>query len=95
MYNVVHIDEKWFYMTRKKEKYYLLPIEEEPYRTCQGKNYIGKGMFLAAMTRPRFDGEGNEIFSGKIGVFPFVTMQPAQRRSGNLEAGTLELKPMT
>ncbi|XP_019097494.1 PREDICTED: uncharacterized protein LOC109131248 [Camelina sativa] len=95
MYNVVHIDEKWFYMTKPKETYYLLPTEEEPYRTCQSKNYIGKVMFLAAMARPRFDGEGNEVFSGKIGVFPFVTMQPAKRRSRNREAGTLELKPMT
>lgn len=33
MYNIVHIDDKWFYMTKKIEKYYLLPSEEEPYRT--------------------------------------------------------------
>ncbi|CAE6199218.1 unnamed protein product [Arabidopsis arenosa] len=95
MYNIVHIDEKWFYMTKKTETYYLLPIEEEPHRTCQSKNYIGKVMFLAAMARPRFDTKGNETFSGKIGVFPFVTMQPAQRRSRNREGGTLELKLMT
>lgn len=30
MYNIVHIDEKWFYMTKKSENYYLLPVEEEP-----------------------------------------------------------------
>ena len=29
MYNVVHIDEKWFYMTRKDENYYLHPNEQE------------------------------------------------------------------
>ena len=95
MYNIVHIDEKWFYMTKKSSTYYLLPVEEEPHRTCQSKNYITKVMFLAAMARPRYDGEGNEIFSGKIGLFPFVTMQPAQRRSRNRAAGTLELKAMT
>ncbi|XP_013614504.1 PREDICTED: uncharacterized protein LOC106324511 [Brassica oleracea var. oleracea] len=44
------------------------------------------------MARPRFDEEGNETFSGKIGVFPFVTLQPAIRRSKNRDAGTLELK---
>ncbi|XP_010462700.1 PREDICTED: uncharacterized protein LOC104743302 [Camelina sativa] len=92
MYNIVHIDEKWFYMTKKTEKYYLLPEEEVPHRTCQSKNYIGKVMFLAAMARPRFDEEGNETFSGKIGVFPFVTMEPAKRRSKNRDAGTLEVK---
>lgn len=94
MYNVVHIDEKWFYMTKKTQTYYLLPSEEDPLRTCQSKNYISKVMFLAAMARPRYDGEGNETFSGKIGIFPFVTLQKAQRRSCNREAGTMELKPM-
>lgn len=95
MYNVIHIDEKWFYMTKKNENYYLLPDEDEPLRSCQSKNFIVKVMFLAAMARPRFDAEGNEIFSGKIGIFPFITEQAAQRRSRNREAGTMEIKPMT
>lgn len=95
MHDVVHIDEKWFYMTKKTETYYLHPVEDPLYRSCQSKNYIGKVMFLAAMARPRFDGEGNEIFSGKIGIFPFAKMQPAQRGSKNRAAGTMELKPMT
>lgn len=82
-------------MTKKCETYYLLPVEEEPLRTCQSKNYIGKVMFLVAMARPRFDDEGNDIFSGKIGVFPFVTMEAARRRSRNRDAGTLEIKPIT
>ncbi|XP_050229431.1 uncharacterized protein LOC126678580 [Mercurialis annua] len=28
MYNIIHIDEKWFYMTKKSEKYYLLTVED-------------------------------------------------------------------
>ncbi|CAE5958032.1 unnamed protein product [Arabidopsis arenosa] len=95
MYNIVHIDEKWFYMTKRTENYYLLPEEDDPLRTCQSKNFIGKVMVLVAMARPRFNAEGVETFSGKIGVFPFVTVQPAQRRSRNREAGTLEIKPVT
>ncbi|XP_010516452.1 PREDICTED: uncharacterized protein LOC104792102 [Camelina sativa] len=95
MYNIVHIDEKWFYMTKRKENYYLLPEEEDPIRTCQSKNFIGKVMMLVAMARPRFNDEGIETFSGKIGVFPFVTFQAAQRRSRNREAGTMEIKPIT
>lgn len=94
MQNIVHIDEKWFYMTKKSETYYLHPDEADPSRTCQNKNYIGKVMFLVAMARPRFDDEGNELFDGKIGVFPLVFKQPAQRRSKNREAGTLETKPI-
>lgn len=27
MYNILHIDEKWFYMTKKIETYYLHPME--------------------------------------------------------------------
>ncbi|CAK8566040.1 unnamed protein product [Lathyrus sativus] len=52
-------------------------------------------MFLAAVARPRFDNEGNEIFSGKIGVFPLVNKVPARRSSVNRAAGTLETKPIT
>ncbi|XP_057440743.1 uncharacterized protein LOC130732769 [Lotus japonicus] len=95
MYNIVHIDEKWFYMTKKSTNYYLLPDEADPLRYCKNKNFIGKVMFLVAIARPRFDAEGNETFSGKIGVFPFVTKEPAKRTSVNRVAGTLETKPIT
>ncbi|KAL7152803.1 hypothetical protein ABFS83_04G123300 [Erythranthe nasuta] len=92
MYNTVHIDEKWFWMTTKSENYYLLPNEEQPLRTCKSKNFIEKMMFLAAIARPRFDAEGNELFSGKISVFPFVAQEPAKRTSVNRVAGTMETK---
>ena len=49
MYNIIHIDEKWFYMTKKSENYYLLPDEDDPMRTCKSKNFIGKVMFLVAL----------------------------------------------
>lgn len=52
-------------MTKKTEKYYLLPEEDVPHLTCQSKNYIAKVMFLAAMARLIFDEEGNDTFSGK------------------------------
>ena len=94
MYNIVHIDEKWFYMTKKSKKYYLLPSEDDPLRSCQSKNFIPKVMFLTAIARPRFDDEGNETFSGKIGVFPLVNVEPAVRRSQYREAGTLQTKPL-
>lgn len=92
MYNMVHINEKWFSMTMKTEKYYLLLIEKELRRTCQSKNYIKKVMFLTAMADPRFGEEGKEVFSGKIGIFPFVTMEPTKRWSKNRDVGMLELK---
>jgi hypothetical protein len=95
MYNIVYIDEKWFNMTKKSEKYYLLPDEEDPERNCRSKNFIGKVMFLAAIARPRFDSQKNELFSGKIGIWPFVTQEPAKRSSVNRAAGTIETKPIT
>ncbi|XP_059295716.1 uncharacterized protein LOC132049075 [Lycium ferocissimum] len=74
MYNYVHMDEKWFFLTKKSAKFYLLPEEEEPnpYRSCKSKNYITKVMFMSAVARPRFDEDGVQLFSGKIGIFPFV-----------------------
>ncbi|KAJ0035496.1 hypothetical protein Pint_25039 [Pistacia integerrima] len=92
MENIIHVDEKWFYMTKQSEKCYLLPDEDEPLRTCKSKTFITKVMFLAAVTRPRFDESGNELFSEKIGIFPFINKEPARRSSKNRSAGTMETK---
>ncbi|KAL8107287.1 hypothetical protein AgCh_023913 [Apium graveolens] len=35
MENIIHIDKKWFYLTKKSENYYLVVDEEEPHRTCK------------------------------------------------------------
>ncbi|VFQ75508.1 unnamed protein product [Cuscuta campestris] len=35
--NVLHIDEKWFFMTKTSQRYYLTPDEDELHRTCQSK----------------------------------------------------------
>nr|GMD52360.1 Transposase, Tc1-like protein [Ipomoea batatas] len=77
-----------------RKKYYLLPEEEEPYRTCKSKKSITKVMFLCVVARPRFDLERNEMFDGKIGMLPFVYKEAAKRGSKNREAGTLETKPI-
>nr|CAC09504.2 H0711G06.10 [Oryza sativa] len=79
-------------MTKRKKTYYLLPEEEDPLRTVQNKNSIGKVMFLTAIARPRFDEEGNVTFSGKIGTWLFVKEVPAIRKSRNRTIGTLETK---
>ncbi|KAL7611134.1 hypothetical protein Lser_V15G14332 [Lactuca serriola] len=94
MFNVVHIDEKWFYMSKPSKRYYFVPGEDEPLRTCKSKKFITKIMFLAAVARPRYDSSGNEVFSGKIGIYPFTTLEPAKRSSKNRVAGTMETKPI-
>jgi hypothetical protein len=95
MHNIVHIAEKWFYMSKKSQRYYLTSEEEDPLRTCKSKNFIAKVMFLVVTGRPRFDLNRNETFSGKIGIFPFVVQVPAIRNSSNRRAGTLETKSIT
>ncbi|XP_057779553.1 uncharacterized protein LOC130998136 [Salvia miltiorrhiza] len=92
MHNVVHIDEKWFYITKTNHRFYLTPQETEPHRTCKSKKFITKVMFMCAMCRPIFDTDGSVLFDGKIGIFPFTEMVPAKRSSKNRQAGTLEEK---
>lgn len=95
MMNMVHIDEKWFNLMQTKTNVYLAPDEDEPVRPCKSKRFIGKIMFLAAVTRPRHYGRRNSFFDGKIGMWPLVTREPAQRASKNRPAGTMEFKPIT
>src|SRR3954468_21948067 len=42
MTNMVHIDEKWYDMTRVKNTYYQLPGEAEPEHTMQIPTTLGK-----------------------------------------------------
>ena len=42
MDKIVHLDEKWFYMTKVKSTYYLLPGEPPPLRTMRNKQSIVK-----------------------------------------------------
>jgi hypothetical protein len=95
LFDIVFIDEKWFYICQKSEKYYLLPEEDDPHRTSKNKNYIPRLMFLCVVARPRFR-DGNCIFDGRIGCFPLVTYEPAMRgnqRTGRVR-GDLVMKPI-
>ncbi|XP_057810276.1 uncharacterized protein LOC131024755 [Salvia miltiorrhiza] len=72
MHNTVHIDEKWFYMTKVNHRFYLTPGEAEPHRTCKSKKHIKKVMFMCAVCRPIFAEDGSVLFDGKIGIWPFT-----------------------
>jgi hypothetical protein len=72
MDNIVHIDEKWFNAIQKNKNFYMLPGEIDPHRTVHNKNSIDKVMMLSTIALPMHDDAGNEIFSGKLGVWPFV-----------------------
>ena len=52
MSNIIHIDEKLFYLTRTQQTYYLTPGVPEPHREIQSKRYIPKIMFMCAVASP-------------------------------------------
>ena len=90
MMDYVHIDQKWFFMTKIKENYYLLPNETQPERMTKSKRFITKVMFMAAVARPRFDFTKKHLFDGKIGIWPFVYQEAAKQNSKNRTKGTMK-----
>ncbi|KAH9101901.1 hypothetical protein AeMF1_021417 [Aphanomyces euteiches] len=81
MLNVVHVDEKWVYMTKLRRSYLVWHDEEILARHLNSKSTITKVMFLVAVARPR--GE----WDGKLGCWPFTEIKEAQRSSKNRPAG--------
>ena len=49
-------------------------------------------MFLAAVSRPRFDSGRSCNSTGKLGISPFTEQRAALRNSRNRAAGTIETK---
>lgn len=94
MMNYIHIDEKWFLMSKETQRYYKLPDENPPLRCCKSKKFVDKVMFLGCVARSRFDESQNEKFDGNLGIFPFVYDEPAKRSSKNRPAGTMLVKPI-
>ncbi|KAF0728389.1 hypothetical protein Ae201684_013753 [Aphanomyces euteiches] len=95
MHNVVHVDEKWFDLTKVNGKFYVYDDEELPLRATKSKNFITKVMFLAAVARPRHDEATNQFFDGKLGMWPFVIQEPAKRTSKNRARDTLISTPIS
>ncbi|KAH9149974.1 hypothetical protein AeRB84_007104 [Aphanomyces euteiches] len=94
MYNMVHVDQRWFYLTKNKNTYYVFDNEEMAQRSTKSKSHITKVMFLVAVACPHYDHAAKKLFEGKLGVWPFVTQERAQRGSKNRPKGTLETKPI-
>jgi len=40
MKNTIHIDEKWFYLTKVKRSYYTGKEEQNPHRTLRSKKPV-------------------------------------------------------
>lgn len=93
--NRVFIDEKWFYLSKEEQTFYIAPGETPPHRSAQSKRFVTKVMFMAAVMRPVVDENGIVLFDGKLGVWPFVEHGVARRSSRNRLAGTAETKCVT
>ena len=70
MEDLIHIDEKWFYLTKDGQRFIIAADEAEPYRHVQHKSFLTKIMFLCAVARPRYDMNKNAWFDGKIRIWP-------------------------
>jgi hypothetical protein len=92
MFIYIHMDEKLFYLTEVKRRFYLLPGEPVPHRQVRSKRYITKVMMLVAVAHPRSDPTTGAEFSGKLGIWPFVIREPAVRSSARRPAGTMAAK---
>ena len=70
MEDLIHINEKWFYLMKDGQCFIIAADEAEPYRHVQHKSFLTKIMFLCAVARPRYDMNKNAWFDGKIGIWP-------------------------
>ena len=81
MKDLIHIDEKWFYLTKDGQCFIIAADKEEPYRHVQHKFFLTKIMFLCAVARPRYNTNKNAWFDGKIGIWPIGKWEPAKQSS--------------
>ena len=88
MEDLIHVDKKWFYLTKDGQRFIIAADEEEPYRHVQHKSFLTKIMFLCAVARPRYDTNKNAWFDRKIGIWPIGKWEPAKRKSKKRAKGT-------
>ena len=88
MLDWIHLDEKWFFLTQKKERYLLLPEEKNTKCCVKHKSHITKVMFLCAVACPRFNPSANSWCDRKLGIWPIGDWEPVKCKSKNTPRGT-------
>ena len=88
MEDLIHIDEKSFYLTKDGQCFIIAVDEEEPYRHVQHKSFLTKIMFLCAVARPMYNTRENTWFDRKIGIWPIEKWDLAKRSSKKRAKGT-------
>ena len=87
MEDLIHVDEKWFYLTKDGQCFIIAADKAEPYRHVQHKSFLTKIMFLCAVARPRYDTNKNAWFDGKIGIWPIGKWELAKQSSKKCTKG--------
>ena len=79
MWDQIHVDEKWFFLSQEKERYLLLPEEKNLKHCIKQKSHITKVIFLCAVVRPCYNPCSKTWWDGKHGIWPIGDWEPAQR----------------
>ena len=87
MEDLIHIDEKWFYLMKDGQCFIIAANKEEPYRHVQHKSFLMKIMFLCAVAKPRYNMRKNAWFDRKIGIWPIGKWEPAKQSSKKCAKG--------
>ena len=95
MCDCIHLDEKWFFLTREKERYLLLLDKKNPTHCIKHKSHITTVMFLCAVAKPHFNPSANSWWDGKLGIWPIGDWEPAKQGSKNRPKGMLVWKNKT
>ena len=83
-FNVVHLDESWFFLLQTNEKIRMFPGEEIPGAPrVSHKNHLPKIMVIVANSRP----DPSHNFDGKIGIWRICVMKTAERSSKKRKRG--------
>ena len=85
IYDFIHVDEKWFYLTRNRQQF-LLAEEEIPPQCCVShKGHITKVMFVSALVFPCYDTRLNRWWDGKLSIWPIGTWELAKQKTWDWE----------
>lgn len=95
MYDVIHVDEKWFYIHQVASTFILAEDEEAPHITFPNKRFITKVMFFVVVARPLYDYGKGRGFDGKIGIFPIVSEREGKRTTKTQTKGDVITVPLS
>ena len=90
--DLVHLNEKGFYLCQNGQRYYICDNKDLPVQKVKHKSHIPKVVFLATVARPRYIPNDSRTFTGKIRILPFTDQRQAQCNSRNRAPGTKETK---